>query len=73
MVTEICPSCGLSRRDGGGRGRRGMRRPGNARERDTLGQRGASSSARLTSLDCPMASGRCQVLTLAGPAGKLKN
>ena len=45
---------------------------GNARERDTLGQRGASSPARLTSLDCSMASGRCQVITITGPAGKLK-
>ena len=74
VVTEICPSYGRSRRMGEGVAAGvGVACVENARERDTLGQRGASSSARLTSLDCPMASGRCQVFTITGPAEKLKN
>ena len=46
---------------------------GNAREWDTLGQRGASSPASLTSLDCSIALGRCRVFTITDPAGKLEN
>jgi hypothetical protein len=74
MATEICPSCGRSRRVGEGVAAEdsGMHTPETP---ESVPLRGAGASAldgRHVVALMTAVIGLCQILTITGPAGKLK-